>query len=375
MSKLQNGISTIREAWEDAAGQEAKPTLPSGYEDDNRCLPNTAEVLTACNVSIRGGVTYADLQLIKFEDLVVNPRTLAFYIQGQTKTADLVYVLPSMITSFTMNGVSYSQDELTEHYSADLGLYIFNDFQNTRIDLVVNAQYTEEEIIYNEFTESFTYNGLNNHSIILRDSQGHPLTEARYTWTVQYKDIDLNLFVIKYTDNVPSLVGVFGFGQNAQEHNRYWYVPKGTTKSSNDFPESGCDFCLSLDKDDRGGGDLTEVLSIYPVDMTWDEIMENYDFIYSAIDYQNTGNGMVGMESKLTSIDFPAAGEFSLKSTQSIINAWLICRFGRSTGGAVSEYRTSADESVVFDSNIAEIPSTVSGIDIALQFKASGGWD
>jgi len=374
MSKKANGIATIENAWKDAAEEETRPSeIPAAYEN-NRCLPNIASILSACKVAIKSGVTYENGQLIKYEDLLVAPRNLTFSIKGQTNQAGgKVSITPEMITSMSLNDVALSSAEILAAHQGD-GTYLFSNYQNTRVKVVINATYSAQSITYREYTEDNSFKGINEKLLYLRDINGHELTELKYTWAVSERDIDLNFFVIKKNqDSSYTMVGMLGYDQSAM-YGLYWPV-KGITKkiSSNTWP-SDCDFCLSLDIDDTGDGNLTEVLSIFPVDMTWNEIMENYNFVYAAIDFNGNGTSMPGMTMKLSS-DFIESEEIELVSTQSTINSWMICRFGADTGGQVIEYKNAAGtESLVYDSNSVEVPSSISLVGMNLEIKTGSDW-
>jgi len=63
-----------------------------------------------------------------------------------------------------------------------------------------------------------------------------------------------------------------------------------------------------------------------------------------------------------------------LESTQSTINAWLICRFGADTGGNIVIYKTADNESIVFSTNTSTVLADVSMVGLPLNIKTGHDW-
>jgi len=381
MSTKSKAISTIKDAWKYAAEEESRPEgIPATYVD-NRCLPNISSILSACNVSIKSGVSYEENQLIKYEDLIISPRILRFRLRGQTKSSGIyVPVEPIMISEFEFNGILLTQQQLSEMYTSD-GWYEVQSYQNTRVSIKINAQYTTQSIIYKETTINDSFKSVNNHEYLLKDTVGHDGIEFRYTWS-NPTDVDLNFFVVRKNDDNTYNTIIFGYPEaviHDTEAPGYLYYPIKTgcikgTPSKTDFPTgSDIDFCLSLDIDDTGHGSLTELMSLYPVNKTWEQIINEYDFVYAAIDYSNTGIALKDLNVTINS-DFGISDEITANTTQTTVNSYLICRLGKSTGGEITEYLTDVEESLMYSSQTPTVPSDVTLIGTSISLNKNPRW-
>jgi len=380
MSRASSGISTIEDAWKYAAEEEERPSGLTTDYPDNRCLPNVASILSLCNVSIRTGVTYETNQLVKYEDLLVAPRDLKFKIIGQTnQLGTTVDVLPSFITSMEINDGAITPSNI---YNSATKEYTLTNFQNTRIHLEIEAEYATQSITYRKEDNEYTFKALNGSTIYLMNVDSPPCTQLKYTWKVASRDIDLNFFVIKKSGDTYTTLGMFGYDENASSHADYWPVrSNGTLAPGVDTIPSGdtYDLCLSLDVDDTGSGNWVEVLTIYPIGKTWAQLMQEYNFVYAAIDYRGE-HGMSGMTATARSDADPSIQEeFQIEPPDGVtfdnINAWLICRFGVSTNGRVVEYRGDDNKSIVYSgNNNITVDADVSKVGTSLLLKKGSSW-